>query len=99
MFESIRKDGRPILDLTNSNPTECGIEYPEEEILEAFRNTALLKYQPDPRGLITAREAISNYYKSNKIEVDPTNIFLTASTSEAYSFVLKSDSRTITSFG
>jgi alanine-synthesizing transaminase len=84
-----RKSGKPILDLTNSNPTECGIAYPEEEILMAFRNSALLKYQPNPRGLITAREAISNYYKSKKIEVNPSNIFLTASTSEAYSFVFK----------
>jgi alanine-synthesizing transaminase len=89
LYELIRKSGKPILDLTNSNPTECGIEYPEEEILAAFKNPALLKYQPDPRGLLSAREAISNYYKSKKIEVDTSNIFLTASTSEAYSFVFK----------
>lgn len=46
-------------------------------------------YKPDPRGLISAREAISLYYRKQNIGVDPSNIFLTASTSEAYSMIFK----------
>lgn len=84
-----RAAGKPLIDLTVSNPTECGFAYDEKSILQALSNPAALKYDPDPRGLLVAREAVSQYYADRGEEVAPDDIFLTTSTSEAYSFVFR----------
>ena len=89
LLESRRKSGKPIHDLTISNPTECGFNYPEKETLSALSSPDVLIYKPDPRGFITAREAVVRYYQTKNIVVDPGDLFLTASTSEAYSFIFK----------
>jgi alanine-synthesizing transaminase len=84
-----RAAGKPLLDLTQSNPTECGFHVDSHEILGAFDNPANLTYQPDPQGLPQAREAVVDYYRSQNCRADTADIFLTASTSEAYSFVFR----------
>jgi alanine-synthesizing transaminase len=84
-----RLHGDDIVDLTESNPTQCGFSYPEQEILSALAITSSLSYQPDPRGLPTARKAITDFYATRGIAVSPEHIFLTASTSEAYSILFK----------
>jgi len=89
MLESLRKSGRQILDLTASNPTCIGLEYPHKEILSAFSSESLLHYEPNPHGVLSAREAIREYYLRKNISVDPSNIFLSAGTSEAYSLIFK----------
>ena len=81
--------GQPILDLTESNPTQCGLVGNAEEILAPLTSRCALTYEPDPRGLRTAREAVAQYYCDRGARVDPSQIFLTASTSEAYSFVFR----------
>ena len=81
-----RAAGVSILDLTESNPTNAQLDYPVEELVAAFANPEMLRYQPDPAGLLSAREAVSDYYRR---QVPPERIFLTASTSEAYSFLFK----------
>ena len=58
----LRESGEPVLDLTLSNPTRAGFDYPVEEIREAFARGAEQGYDPDPRGLPVAREAIAEYY-------------------------------------
>lgn len=84
-----RARGLPVLDLTESNPTRCGFEFDAEEILSPLRNARSLFYEPDPRGLLTAREAVAQYYSLRGVQLEPEQIFLTASTSEAYSFVFR----------
>jgi alanine-synthesizing transaminase len=84
-----RARGLPILDLTESNPTRCGFRLAEEEILAPLRDPRSLLYEPNPRGLRTAREAVAHYHAERGVQVDPDQIFLTASTSEAYSFVFR----------
>jgi len=81
--------GLPLLDLTESNPTRCGFTIDAEEILAAFHNPRALTYEPDPRGLLAAREAVAQYYAERGVELSPDQIFLTTSTSEAYSFVFR----------
>ena len=81
--------GLPILDLTESNPTRCGLALDEQQVLAPLQNAYSLVYQPDPRGLRTAREAVAQYYVERGVRLDPDQIFLTASTSEAYSFVFR----------
>jgi aspartate/methionine/tyrosine aminotransferase len=89
LYNLIQESGRQILDLTKSNPTECGFNYPSKEILLAFNNPRLLHYQPDPQGIIPARKAVCRYYNGKGTDVSPHQVFLTASTSEAYSTVFK----------
>ena len=84
-----RAAGKPLLDLTVSNPTECGFEYDSAAILDALRNPAALSYEPNPRGLEYARRAVAGYYADRKEEVSAKDIFLTTSTSEAYSYVFR----------
>ncbi len=81
--------GRRIFDLTLSNPTAAGFDYPEASIRQALSRERILRYQPDPKGLMEARKAVSQYYLRRGLEVDPDRLLLTSSTSEAYSFLLK----------
>jgi alanine-synthesizing transaminase len=78
--------GRRIIDLTISNPTRAGIQYDESTILNALANPKALDYDPQPKGLPTAREAVARYYAPS---LDPENFILTTSTSEGYSYVFR----------
>jgi len=88
-IEESRSKGFPLLDLTESNPTRCGFAFGEQAILEALANPQALSYAPDPRGLLPARQAVASYYAERGIKLAPEQIFLTTSTSEAYSFVFR----------
>jgi alanine-synthesizing transaminase len=81
-----RESGKALLDLTVSNPTECGFEYASGAILEALANPAALAYSPDARGQRGAREAVAGYYAGRGVAVPLDDIILTTSTSEAYTF-------------
>ncbi len=78
-----------VLDLTESNPTRAGLVYPDRAILEALADPAALRYDPAPRGLLSAREAVSRYYAKRGVVVPVSHIVLTASTSEAYAYLFK----------
>jgi alanine-synthesizing transaminase len=84
-----RKSGQTVLDLTESNPTHAGLKYPQDEILAALADPRALRYDPDPRGLAGARDAVSHYYAERGLDVPSSRIVLTASTSEAYSYLFK----------
>jgi alanine-synthesizing transaminase len=84
-----RAAGLPLIDLTASNPTQCGFEYDEQAILTPLRDARALLYDPNPRGMPVAREAVADYYRDHGVEVDPQRIFLTTSTSEAYSYLFR----------
>jgi alanine-synthesizing transaminase len=79
--------GRTILDLARSNPTECGFRYDQQAILGALARTEMLQYQPDPRGILCAREGIARYYAERQEPVGPDDLILSSGTSEGYSFV------------
>jgi len=80
---------KPLLDLTVSNPTECGFEYDTRIILHALSSPQSLVYSPDPKGLASARSAVARYYAERGDLVAIDDILLTTSTSEAYSFVFR----------
>jgi len=84
-----RASGLDLLDLTVSNPTVCGFSYDDAAILAALTNPAGIVYDPDPKGIRSAREAVAAYYAGHQAGVDPANLILTASTSEAYSFLFR----------
>jgi aspartate/methionine/tyrosine aminotransferase len=80
--------GLPITDLTASNPTHCGFAYPST-LLDALTDPRALEYDPQPKGLLSAREAVCQYYAAHGVALDPNQIVLTTSTSEAYSFLFR----------
>lgn len=85
----LRTEGVQLSDLTASNPTCCGFAYDAASILAPLNDPAALHYDPNPRGLHRAREAVSLYYSDHGAAVDPEQILLTTSTSEAYSFLFR----------
>jgi aspartate/methionine/tyrosine aminotransferase len=86
-IELARRRSPGYIDLTSSNPTHQGLLFPPE-ILEAAAGRYLRarRYDPDPRGLLAAREAIVRYYagRSPALALTLEDVFITASTSEAY---------------
>jgi alanine-synthesizing transaminase len=82
------QNGLPIADLTASNPTRCGFNYPAGLFDELADPRALL-YDPQPQGSLQAREAVCRYYAERGSRVRPEQVVLTTSTSEAYSFLFR----------
>ncbi len=68
----------PYVDLTLSNPTAAGLPKGDAALPPAPL------YEPDPRGLASAREGVAAYQG-----VSPQRVILCASTSEAYSWLFK----------
>ncbi len=87
LLQERRRQGTPVYDLTISNPTEAGFEYPLRDILSLPVQDAIGRYTPHPLGAAPAREAVASYYYSKNIHIAPSNIVLTASTSEAYGWL------------
>ena len=84
-----QRAGRELLDLSASNPTSVGLEYDHQAILRALAKSEALCYDPQPRGLLPARNAVANYYQGLGVAVSPEKLILAISTSEAYSFVFR----------
>ena len=84
----LKSAGTSLVDLTESNPTRAGLPYPAD-LLSAAASERALCYDPQPFGLPTAREAVSADYARRGVTVDPECIVLSASTSEAYSWLFK----------
>lgn len=76
------------MDLTISNPTTADLPYDRDSILRALSDPKALTYDPLPFGLPSAREAVAAAL-SEIHPIDPSRIVLTASSSEAYSFLFK----------
>ncbi len=84
-----RASGRRIFDLTVSNPTRCGFKYDAEALLGALADARALVYDPDPRGMVVAREAVAAYYAGHGAAVGVDELVLATSTSESYSFLFR----------
>ena len=80
--------GLTVADLTASNPTRCGFVY-DADLLAALTDAQAVDYDPQPKGLLPAREAVCRYYADHDVVVSPERVVLTTSTSEAYSFLFK----------
>jgi alanine-synthesizing transaminase len=78
----------PRWDLTVSNPTCCGLDYPSA-LLARLADPAGQTYRPDPLGVLSARQAVAAEYVRWGGEIAADRVVLTASTSEAYSFLFK----------
>lgn len=83
-----RRSGTPFIDLTESNPTRAGFDYPTD-LLAPLGDARGLAYRPDALGLLQAREAVSADFARRGLDMPPERLALTASTSEAYSLLFK----------
>jgi alanine-synthesizing transaminase len=92
LLEEKRANGRNVVDLTAANPTQAGLPTLSAQALSALADAESARYEPDPRGRRTAREAVASYYAARgpgAASIDPARIFLTASTSEAYAHLFR----------
>ncbi len=91
----LRAEGIDCLDLSESNPTRVGLPGlldPGPGTWDPLADPARSRYEPDPRGLRPAREAVAAFYESRgraPAGLDPERLFLCASTSEAYGWLFK----------
>jgi len=90
-LEEARSSGVRVLDLTISNPTQAGLHYDEPQILQSLASPRSMDYDPQPKGLPSARAAVAAYYQTQHgiQNLDFDRLILTTSTSEGYSFVLR----------
>jgi alanine-synthesizing transaminase len=91
VLNQVRASGQEIFDLTVSNPTEAGIRQDPEMVLGALVNPEAIRYDPQPRGLLEARDAVCHYYRESHrvFGLNPEHLILTTSTSEAYSYIFR----------
>lgn len=87
----LRAAGMDVLDLSVSNPARAGLHYDEEAILQALMQPEAMDYDPQPKGLLSARQAVTRYYHDahGLYGLDPESLVLTTSTSEGYSYVFR----------
>lgn len=83
-----RRQGAPLIDLTESNPTRVGLSYPQD-LLAPLSAAAGLEYDPQPLGLWPARAAVAADFRRRGIVISADRVALTASTSEAYGLLFK----------
>ncbi len=83
LLGQLKLKGITVTDLTESNPTRCGIKYPPA-ILNALSNPNNLSYEPESLGITSARQAAASF-----LSYDPKRVVLTASTSESYGYLFK----------
>jgi alanine-synthesizing transaminase len=79
----------PVNDLTSSNPLVAAFDYPHQRLREIFASIPDFSYHPAPFGEAASRSAIAAYYERHGASVQPEQLALTASTSEAYAVLFK----------
>ena len=87
-IDAARRAGAALLDLTETNPTQCGLSSPPD-VLSSLADPRGVRYEPDPRGMAEARRAIAAALVTPPATLDPDRLVLTASSSEAYGFLFK----------
>ena len=91
--QEIAASGKKVLDLTVSNPTRAGLavdlNYAREQITGALVDPRIADYDPQPKGLLTARQAVRGYYSERHVDVNAESLILTTSTSEGYSYIFR----------
>ncbi len=89
LVERFGHEGRPIVDLTASNPTQVGLLYPKDRLAAAFGQTQAARYEPTSCGLPSARAAVAGEYERLAVAVDPARIVLTSSSAESYGMLFR----------
>jgi len=89
LARSLREEGKEIHDWTIANPTVCGFSYDRQRIAKGLGDPSSFVYEPEPAGLASARHAVAQFLRSRRTNADPERLLLTASSSEAYSYLFR----------
>ena len=89
LTQALAAHGRPVLDLTATNPTSARLSLDPSPALALLADDRGGLYIFDPKGLSSAREAVATYYSARGVEARPERLLLTASSSEAYGWLFK----------
>jgi alanine-synthesizing transaminase len=86
-----RASERPLVDLTEGNPTRVGLihEGDARALVARLGHPRGVAYAPAAFGHDEARAAVARYYEERGLAVDPARVALAASTSEAYGWLFK----------
>lgn len=79
----------PRFDLTEGNPTRVGLGWEGDALRAALDVHGAERYEPEPQGLELARKAIAAHHASRGVAMRADSLFVTASTSDAYSWIFK----------
>ncbi|MGH7741428.1 MAG: aminotransferase class I/II-fold pyridoxal phosphate-dependent enzyme [Candidatus Eiseniibacteriota bacterium] len=89
----LRASGADLCDLTEANPTRLGLsalgEAERSALTPVLTHALEAAYQPDPRGLSSARAAIAAYYAERGLIADAEHLVLTTGTSESYAHLFR----------
>ena len=85
---ALREVGGLVADLTEANPTRTGLS-PLAEAAIALALSPTLPYEPAPLGMFAARAAVAASLATPGADVQPEQIVLTPSTSEAYAHLFR----------
>lgn len=88
-----RAAGQEVLDLTASNPTQCGLEDAglalRREWSRLGGDARSARYDPDPRGAVEAREAVARHHGATGTRIAAEHVILTSGTSEGYAHLFR----------
>jgi aspartate/methionine/tyrosine aminotransferase len=84
----LQRAGQHLVDLSASNPTSVGLDF-DPTWLNVLSQPRTLAYDPEPFGMLEAREALAARWARRGAKVAADNIVLSSSTSEAYGFLFK----------
>lgn len=87
--DAARAAGRPVLDLTESNPTHAGLSPGASALLPLLQHEGVARYEPHSLGLPSARASVQHELARSGFDVALQDVLLTASTSEAYGYLFK----------
>jgi alanine-synthesizing transaminase len=85
-LSQLRESASPLIDLTETIPSRVGLG---PDVADLLAGVDFKRFEQDPRGMASAREAVATYYSERGSVVDPRNIVLTSSTSEAYAHLFR----------
>ncbi len=88
LLQEVRREGRQLVDLTESNPTRCAIA-DTTQLLALLGHPRGTSYTPHALGVSSARLAVAQFFRDRGLPADPERVFLSASTSEAYAWIFK----------
>lgn len=90
LLDQKKAGGAQLLDLTQSNPTKAGLLGFDASFLISLSDPRSKTYEPNPQGLLSARQAVSAYYlKTRSVQIAAEDIFLTPATSDAYNYLFR----------
>jgi len=89
--ESRRNRHLEILELHSGNHSFATSFFPRSVLRDAFQRFAEdLQYSPDPKGALSARIAIVDFYRNHfSHALDPENLILTSGSSESYAWIFR----------